>query len=108
MKLKCSIRHNLLKYIFIAIIVIAGPGRGYAAETTPDTLQLEDAINQMMKQYPTINLAMEALNASDAKIGMARSGYLPDIDISAAYARIGPVPSFNFPRVRPYSALSGK
>jgi outer membrane protein len=98
MKLKCSIRHNILNYIFITLIVIAGPGRGYAAVPDSDTLQLEDAINQMMKQYPTINLAMEALNASDAKIGMARSGYLPDIDISAAYARIGPVPSFNFPQ----------
>jgi outer membrane protein TolC len=59
---------------------------------------LEDAISQMMKQYPTISLAVEALNASDAKIGLARSGYLPDIDLSAAYARIGPVPSFNFPQ----------
>lgn len=102
MKLKCSIRHNPLKYIFIAIIFMAGHGRAYTAELTPDTLQLEDAINQMIKQYPTINLAVEALNASDAKIGMARSGYLPDIDISAAYARIGPVPTFNFPDLGQY------
>ena len=97
MKLKCSIRPNPLKYIFIAIIVIAGLGKGHAAEPSSDTLQLEDAINQMIKQYPTINLAVEALNASDAKIGMARSGYRPDIDLSGGYARIGPVPSFNFP-----------
>jgi outer membrane protein len=98
MKLKCSIWHNHLKNILIAFIVIAGPGQAYAAEPASDTLQLEDAINQMIKQYPTINLAVEALNASDAKIGMARSGYLPDIDMSAAYARIGPVPSFDFPQ----------
>jgi outer membrane protein len=97
MKLKCNTWHNHLKNIFITIVVFAGSGQAYAAVPASDTLQLEDAIKQMVKQYPTINLAMEALNASDAKIGMARSGYLPDIDISAAYARIGPVPSFNFP-----------
>jgi outer membrane protein TolC len=98
MKLKCSIRHNLLKNIFIAIVFITGPGLAFASGPASDTLQLEDAINKMVTQYPTINLAVEALNASDAKIGMARSGYLPDVDISAAYARIGPVPSFDFPQ----------
>jgi outer membrane protein TolC len=98
MKLKCSTRHNHLKNILIFFIILAGPCQVYAAGPASDTLQLEDAINQMVKQYPTINLAMEALNASDAKIGMARSGYLPDVNISAAYARIGPVPSFDFPQ----------
>jgi outer membrane protein len=97
MKLKCNTWHNHLKNIFMAFVLFAGPAHAYAAGPASDTLQLEDAIEQMVKQYPTIHLAMEALNASDAKIGMARSGYLPDIDISAAYARIGPVPSFNFP-----------
>lgn len=97
MKLKCDIRYNHLKNIFIAFVAVIGIGQAYAAVPVSDTLQLEDAIIQMVKQYPTINLAIEGLNASDAKIGMARSGYLPDVDISAAYARIGPVPSFNFP-----------
>jgi outer membrane protein len=97
MKLKCSIGHNYLKNIFFTFVFIYGLCRAFAAAPASDTLQLEDAIQQMIKTYPTINLAIEALNASDAKIGMARSGYLPDVDLSAAYARIGPVPSFDFP-----------
>jgi outer membrane protein len=97
MKLKCSIRHNYLVIILASFFAVTGSGRGFAAQTPADTLQLEDAISQMIKQHPTIKLAMEALNESDAMIGMARSGYLPDVDLSAAYARIGPVPSFDFP-----------
>jgi outer membrane protein len=97
MKLKCNISHKHPRNILIAFVLVAGLSRAYAGGSVSDTLQLEDAIRQMTTKYPTINLAIEALNASAAKIGMARSGYLPDIDISAAYARIGPVPTFNFP-----------
>jgi outer membrane protein len=99
MKLKCNIRITCLKITFIACIAIVGIGKAYAAASGSDTLQLEDAINQMFKQYPSINLAIEALNASDARVGMARSGYLPDVDISGDYTRIGPVPTFDFPEM---------
>ncbi|MDP4189874.1 MAG: TolC family protein, partial [Bacteroidota bacterium] len=34
---------------------------------------------------------------ADAKIGLARSGYYPDVSASASYSRIGPVPSLTFP-----------
>ncbi len=97
MKLKCRFHPIFLQIIIIFSFVFAGSARVSADTPGSDTLQLEDAIRQMVKTHPTINLAMEALNASDAKIGMARSGYLPDVDISGAYARIGPVPTFNFP-----------
>jgi outer membrane protein len=97
MKLKCKFHPIFLQIIIILSFVFAGSARVSADTPGSDTLQLEDAIRQMVKTHPTINLAMEALNASDAKIGMARSGYLPDVDISGAYARIGPVPTFNFP-----------
>ncbi len=97
MKLNCNTRIIYLKIAFIACISVAGIGEALASATGSDTLQLEDAINQMFKQYPSVNLAIEALNASDAMIGMARSGYRPDVDISGNYTRIGPVPTFDFP-----------
>jgi outer membrane protein len=97
MKLKCRFHPIFLQIIIIFSFVFAGSARVFADTPASDTLQLEDAIRQMEKTHPTINLAVEALNASDAKIGMARSGYLPDVDITGAYARIGPVPTFNFP-----------
>jgi outer membrane protein len=62
-----------------------------------DTLQLKEAIDRMLSQYPTIKIATEALNAADTKIRMARAGYLPNIDATGSYTRIGPVPSFDFP-----------
>ena len=98
MKLKCNTLHISLKNIFFVCFVLAGIGQAFASSPGSDTLQLEDAINQMVKQYPSVSQAVEALNASDAKIGLARSGYLPDIDISGDYTRIGPVPAFDFPQ----------
>jgi outer membrane protein len=68
-----------------------------AERNSADTLQLSAAVVKVLAQYPTISMAMEALNSADAKIGLARSGYLPNVDISASYTRIGPVPSFDFP-----------
>ena len=38
MKLKCNTRHNHLKNIFFAFIVVAGIGQAYAAAPASDTL----------------------------------------------------------------------
>jgi|WetSurMetagenome_2_1015567.scaffolds.fasta_scaffold85416_2 outer membrane protein len=88
---------NPLRRFILVILVFAGLNPVNAAGEANDTLQLKDAVEKVLQQYPTISLAMEALNASDAKISLARSGYLPDIDATASYTRIGPVPTFDFP-----------
>jgi outer membrane protein TolC len=43
--------------------------------------------------------AKEALNTADAKIGLARTGYYPDVDISADYTRLGPTSVFDIPNL---------
>jgi outer membrane protein len=95
--MKYNVRYKSLKKIILILSALVAVISAKAASGTTDTLQLSDAIHQMLQQYPTISLAQEGLNASDAKIGLARSGYQPDIDATASYTRIGPVPSFDFP-----------
>ncbi len=62
-----------------------------------DSLSITQVIEQVINNYPTVKQAEEALNAADAKIGLARSGYYPDINAGLSYTRIGPVPSISIP-----------
>ena len=66
------------------------------AQTTTDSLSLSQIINQIVQSHPSIKEAEEALNIADAKIGMAKAGYLPNVDASANYTRIYPVPEITF------------
>jgi outer membrane protein len=95
MKYNLSGRIPKVLPLIIAFLTIIN---GLFSQTAPaDTLTLGEAIDSVMKQYPAFLISEEALRAADAKIDLARTGYLPDIDISATYSRIGPVPSFDFP-----------
>jgi outer membrane protein len=69
----------------------------FAENELVDTLRLKDAVEKTLQLYPSVSLSMESVNTADAKIRLARSGYYPDIDLSASYSHIGPVPSFDFP-----------
>lgn len=62
-----------------------------------DSLTLSKVIAEVSQNYPSVKEAEEALNAADAKIELAKSGYYPDVSASASYSRIGPVPSLTFP-----------
>jgi outer membrane protein len=95
--MKYNTRYIHLKRILFFLTACVLLNTIHAEKSASDTLQLGDAVARVLKQYPTINMASEALNAADAKIGLARAGYLPSVDISASYSRIGPVPSFDFP-----------
>jgi outer membrane protein len=62
-----------------------------------DSLVLENVILTVIQSHPTVKAAEEALNAADAKIALAKSAIMPNIDASATYSRVGPVPSIPFP-----------
>lgn len=64
-----------------------------------DSLRLEQTIRQVLANYPTVKLSQEALNAADAKISLAKSGWYPDVDFSASYTRLGPVTEFTIPQI---------
>ena len=61
------------------------------AVTSGDSLSLKYIIDRVVTSYPTVKLAEEAINNADARIGLARTGYNPEIDLTAAYSNIGPV-----------------
>jgi outer membrane protein TolC len=69
------------------------------AGNEPDSLRLSEAIQKVIEQHPTVQLSLEALKAADTRISLARTGYLPDVDVSASYSHVGPVPSFDIPNI---------
>ena len=46
---------------------------------------------------------MEDLNAADAKIGIAQSAYLPNIDLATSYSRMGPISVISLPDIGTFS-----
>ncbi len=66
---------------------------------TGDSLSITQVISQVIKNYPTVKEAEEALNAADAKIGLARSGYYPYLSADASFTRLGPVSSISIPEL---------
>ena len=78
------------KIVFISIIIITS---GIIAHGQPagDSLTLTTIISKVMQNHPSVKSAAENINAADAGIGLAKSAYLPTIDGTASYARLGPV-----------------
>ncbi|HEY4784558.1 MAG TPA: TolC family protein, partial [Bacteroidales bacterium] len=97
-----------LSYISsLSLILILGvfcfQANGQSTENTVqtslsgDSLSLTQIMQVVIQSHPSIKEAEEAINIADAKIGMARSSYYPNVDASASYSRIGPVPTIEFP-----------
>lgn len=64
-----------------------------------DTLDIDQVMNLVMKHYPAIRQAEEALNHADTEIGLARSGYYPNVDATVNASHVGPVPSLEIPNM---------
>ena len=62
-----------------------------------DSLTLSSIISEVVQNHPMVKKAMEELNTSDAKIGIAQSGNLPNVDFASSYTRIGPISEIYFP-----------
>jgi outer membrane protein TolC len=72
-------------------------GNGSGSKEVRDSLQLHDIIGQVIKNHPTVKAAEEAINNADARIGLANTGYNPDIDLTANFSNIGPVTKLTIP-----------
>jgi len=74
--------------------------------TQGDSLGLRTAIQQIIANYPSIKKAEQDIEAANARIGLAKSAYYPLVDVSASYARIGPVTSLTIPTLGTFTMNS--
>jgi outer membrane protein len=104
-----KIRNLIFCLLFSAF---AGNGMNVLAQAqqTPsidvkDSLTLPQILSQVLTNYPTVTKAQEAIQAAEAGIGMAKSGYYPNINANASYARIDPVSSITIPDMGTFSFM---
>ena len=82
-------------------ILILGTAKG---QTIPgDSLSLNAIIEEVTANHPMVKKAMEDLNVSDAKIGLAESNYLPNVDFASSYSRMGPISTITIPDMGSFS-----
>jgi outer membrane protein TolC len=64
-----------------------------AQRTITDSLTLTSILNIVISNYPTLKKAEKELVAIDAKIGLTKTAYLPDVNFSSSITRLGPTSS---------------
>jgi len=62
-----------------------------------DSLALTTIIQQVINNYPSIKKAEQDIEAANARIGLAKSSYYPQVNVSASYTRLAPVTSLTIP-----------
>jgi len=61
-----------------------------------DSLSLNAILTQVIANYPAIKKNIIEQSAADARIGMAKTAYLPDLSINSSFTNIGPAPAIDF------------
>jgi outer membrane protein len=62
-----------------------------------DSLSLKNIIEQVIKSHPSVKVAEEAINNANARIGLAKTGYYPEADMTANLSNMGPVTKISIP-----------
>jgi TolC family type I secretion outer membrane protein len=84
------------KKIWLLVLLLIMSGKSLPAEDTiqkGDVLTLQQCVDIALKNHPAINAAAGTIRQSESKIGQARAGYYPQINIQSGYSRIGPAPT---------------
>jgi outer membrane protein TolC len=91
-----------LRTIFAGAAIILSAIPGYSGSvnnenSVPDSLSLQQVIKEVVANHPSVKEAEEAVKTAGANLGLAKSGYYPDADITAGYSNIGPVTKLTIP-----------
>jgi outer membrane protein len=69
----------------MALLVFISPS--FSQPPPPATLSLKQAVENSLKNYPSIRVSQEQINAAAAAIRLARTAYLPKVDALAEFNR---------------------
>jgi outer membrane protein TolC len=96
--IKISPGYKLLyALLFISANTYGQEYRNPSANSFADSLTLKSVIEDIVTNHPTVKSAEEALKNADARIGFAKTGYYPQVDLAANVANIGPVIKLTIP-----------
>ena len=103
---KKSIFTSLALIIFLNTIS-AGQGANNNVAVQPDSLSLKSVIQQVISNYPSVKIAEEAIRNADSRIGLAKTGYNPVVDLTASFANLAPVTKLSFPGLGTFQLYPG-
>ncbi len=93
----------IIVFLSFPVLILCQPASLLQTGTFPDSLSLKSVISEVIKNHPGIKSAAEALNAADARIGLAKTGYYPQFDMSANFANQGPTIELTIPDLGTFS-----
>jgi outer membrane protein len=88
---------SIILFLLISKTTYSQVPSSVKVKSETDSLALKEIINRVITSYPTVRAAEEAINNANARIGMAKTGYYPDVDVTASYANMGPVTKLTIP-----------
>jgi len=105
---------NFRQSLYVAFAIILLIGTSVAGQnvtdknrTLSDSLSLKSVIQQVISTYPTVKIAEEAIRNADSRIGLAKTGYNPIVDLTASYANLGPVTKLTLPNFGTFQLYPG-
>ena len=101
-----SIFTSLALIIFLNTIS-AGQGANNNVAVQTDSLSLKSVIQQVISNYPSVKIAEEAIRNADSRIGLAKTGYNPVVDLTASFANLAPVTKLSFPGLGNFQLYPG-
>lgn len=96
-KYKKLILAGIMLFFFIKIKTMGQIAYTPKTEQYSDSLRLKKIIELVVTTNPSIKAAEETINNANARIGLAKSGYYPEADITGNFANIGPVTKLTIP-----------
>lgn len=81
----------------ILLLFLAPYGITSGQNSSPDSLTLHQILDEVMAGYPSLLKANQDLVAADARTGLTKTAYLPDINFTGSYSRVGPTTSITMP-----------
>lgn len=98
---------NKIDRYFYGTLLLAGSllvGNSLYAQTestnlamNEDSLTLQQIESRVLENHPMVRKAEESVNQAEAQIGLAKSGFYPDINASVNVSNVGPVPNLTVP-----------
>jgi outer membrane protein len=91
---------STMKRIVLHILALMALGVAPALSAqapASDSLSLDSAIARVLATYPAVDQASRGVAAVQSRVAGSRSSYYPEVAVEGSYARVDPVPSFDFP-----------
>lgn len=98
---------SIFKLTVALLLLPVGLVYGQKTDKIPgDSLSLSQILNEVIHNYPSIKKAQSDIESADAKIGLAKTAYLPDVNVSASYTLIGPTSTITIPTLGSFQMSS--